>query len=162
MSHLRRLLCRSLFGFLVFLASPTFALAENPDGSYRLVTRKLPDGTVLTPPAVHGMGTFKNGIYQLTIFWRTPNGKPASLSRISRWRWSENEVEATPLAFFIDDGSGNPVYEWGGETRRVPVRREGTRIMHQHPLDPVFMVWDRDKQIATIEGVLEDHWERVK
>lgn len=140
-----------------------FAYADNPDGTYRLVMRTLADGTVLTPPAVEGMGTFKNGIYQLSLFWRSPDGKPASLSRISKWEWSETEVAATPLALMFDDGSGKPpVYEVGGETKRVPVKRQGARVSHPHPLDPVFMVWDGDKETATIEGVLVDTWERVK
>lgn len=150
-------------GLILLFSLSAFAYAENPDGSYRLVMRKLSDGTVLTPPAVHGMGTFKNGVYQLTIFWRSPDGKPASLSRLSKWTWSETEVAAMPLAFMIDDGSGKPpVFVLGGETVRVPVTRQGTRVSHQHPLDPVFMVWDGDKETATIEGVLVDTWERVK
>ena len=150
-------------GLILFVSLSAFAHAENPDGTYRLVMRKLSDGTVLTPPAVHGMGTFRNGMYQLTIFWRSPDGKPASLSRISKWEWSETEVAATPLAFMLDDGSGKPpIYELGGDTKRVPVTRQGTRVSHPHPLDPVFMVWDGDKETATIEGVLVDTWERVK
>ena len=125
--------------------------------------RKLSDGTVLTPPAVQGMGTFRNGVYQLTLFWHTPDGRTAALSRMSEWTWSENEVAAKPLVLMFDDGSGKPpVYEWGGEIKRVPVTRQGTRILHQHPLDPVYMVWNGDEEIASIEGVLEDHWERVK
>ena len=45
---------------------------------------------------------------------------------------------------------------------RVPVTRLGTRVSHQHPLDPAFMVWDGDKETATVDGVLVDTWERVK
>ena len=154
---------RLVAGLIISFTLCAFAYAENPNGTYRLVTRTLADGTVLTPPAVQGMGTFKNGTYQLTIFWRSPDGKPASLSRLSKWTWSETEVAATPLAFMLDDGSGKPpVYVWGGEAVRVPVTRQGTRVSHQHPLDPVFMVWDGDKETATIEGVLVDTWERVK
>jgi hypothetical protein len=151
-----------VISLMISLAS-SLAYADNPDGTYRLVMRKLADGTVLTPPAVHGMGTFKDGVYQLTIFWRTPDGNTAALSRLSTWKWSESEVAATPLAMMFDDGSGKPaIYEWGGETRHVPVVRQGSRVSHPHPLDPVFMVWDGDKETATIEGVLVDHWERVK
>ena len=154
---------RLIASLTISLALCAFAYADNPDGTYRLVKRTLSDGTVLTPPVVQGMGTFKKGVYQLTLFWRTPDGKPATLSRISKWEWSETEVAATPLVFFFDDGSGKPpVYEWGGETKRVPVTRQGRRVSHPHPLDPVFMVWDGDKETATIEGVLVDTWERVK
>ena len=49
---------RLVAGLMVSLTLCAFAYAENPDGTYRLVMRKLPDGTVLTPPAVQGMGTF--------------------------------------------------------------------------------------------------------
>ena len=154
---------RLLASLIVFLGVCTSAYADNPDGTYRLVMRKLADGTTLTPPAVQGMGTFKNGVYQLIVFWRTPDGKPASLSSISKWEWSETEVLATPLAAMFDDGSGNPpVYMVGGEKKRVSVTRQGQRISHQHPIDPVFMVWDGDKEIATLEGVFTDYWERMK
>ena len=154
---------RRLMAGLIMCLACVLAYAANPDGTYRLVTRTLSDGTVLMPPAVHGMGTFKNGMYQLTLFWRTPDGKTAALSRLSRWAWSETEVTATPLVFMFDDGSGKgPVYEWGGETKRVAVTRQGARVSHPHPLDPVFMTWEGDKETATIEGVLVDHWERVK
>src|SRR5262245_39046929 len=154
---------RLLAGVTVLLTFCAPGYAEEPNGTYRLVMRKLADGTILKPPALQGIGTVKNGVYQLTLFWHTPDGKTAALSRISEWTWSEGEVAAKPIVFMFDDGSGKPpVYEWGGDVKLVPVKREGTKISHQHPLDPVYMVWDGDKEIASIEGVFEDHWERVK
>jgi hypothetical protein len=154
---------RILAGLVVSLSLCALAYADNPDGTYRLVMRKLTDGTVLTPPAVQGMGAFKNGVYQLIVFWHTPDGKPASLASLSKWEWSETEVAAKPLVTIFDDGSGKlPVYAVGGETKRVPVTRQGQRVSHQHPIDPVFMVWDGDKETATLDGVFTDYWERVK
>ena len=152
---------RRLVAGVIMSIACALAYADNPDGTYRLVKRQLSDGTVLTPPAVQGMGTFKNGMYQLIVFWRTPDGKPASLSSLSKWEWSETEVSATPLVVIFDDGSG-PVYAVGGETKRAPVARQGRRVSHQHPTDPVFMVWEGEEQTATLEGVFVDHWERVK
>ena len=154
---------RILAGLIISLSLCALAYADNPNGTYRLVTRTLSDGTVLRPPAVQGMGTFKNGIYQLIVYWHTPDGKPASLSSLSKWEWSDTEVTANPIASMFDDGSGKPpVYKWGGEAKRVPVTRQGRRVSHPHPLDPVFMVWEGDKETATLEGVFVDHWERVK
>ena len=49
---------RLITSLIVSLTLCAFAYADNPDGTYRLVMRKLSDGTVLTPPAVQGMGTF--------------------------------------------------------------------------------------------------------
>jgi hypothetical protein len=163
MKQSRSLCPRLLSGVILSFAVFAFAYADNPNGTYRLLMRKLNDGTVLTPPAVQGVGTFKDGVYHLSVFWHAPDGKPASLSRISKWEWSETEVAATPVVFVFDDGSGNPpVYEWGGEVKRVPVIRQGARVSHQHPLDPVSMVWEGNKETATLEGVFTDYWERVK
>jgi hypothetical protein len=103
---------RLLAAVVVSLTFCACAYGQNPDGTYRLVMRKLADGTILTPPALYGMGTFKNGVYHLTLFWHTPDGKTAALSRILEWTWSETEVAARPLAFMFDDGSGKPpIYE---------------------------------------------------
>ena len=74
-----------LAGFIVCLALATLARAEGADGTWHLVMRKLPNGTELTPPAVYGMSTTKNGVNQLIVFWPTPEGKSASLSSMSRW-----------------------------------------------------------------------------
>ena len=105
----------------------------------------------------------KDGINQLIVFWQTPDGKPASLSEISKWEWSESEVAATPLLVVFDDGSGKPpVYVVGGETKRTPVTRQGGRVSYQHPIDPPFVVRDGDKLTATLEGAFVDYWERVK
>ena len=83
---------RLVAGVIMSLAC-ALAYADNPDGTYRLVTRTLSDGTVLTPPAVHGMGTFKNGMYQLIVFWRPISGRnrrtaPSRRASTSCWgRW---------------------------------------------------------------------------
>jgi len=154
---------RLLAGLVISLSLYALAHADNPEGTYRLKMRKLTDGTVLTPPAVEGMSTFKNGVYQLIVFWHTPDGKPASLASLSKWEWSEKELAAKPIFAVFDDGSGKlPVYAEGGATKRVPVTRQGGRVSHPHPIDPVFMVWEGDTETATLEGVFTDYWERVK
>jgi len=137
--------------------------AEDTEGTWRLVMRKLPDGSVQTPPAVYGMGTTKNGINQLIVFWPTPDGKSASLSEISKWEWTEAEVAVTPLLIVFDDGSGKPpVYTVGGETKRAPVTRQGAQVSYQHPIDPPYVVRQGDKLTATLEGAFIDYWERVR
>jgi hypothetical protein len=139
------------------------AHAEGTDGTWRLVMRKLPNGTELKPPAVYGMSTTKNGVNQLIVFGPTPEGKPASVSSMSKWEWSETEVAVTPLLLILDDGSGKtPFYAVGGETKRASIRKEGTRILYQHPTDPPFISRDGDKMTATLEGAFVDYWERVK
>jgi len=150
-------------GFVLFFALWGLVYADGPDGTWRLVMRKLPDGTVQTPPTVQGRFTFKDGVSQLLVFWPTPQGKPASLSELSRWEWSDNDVAATPLLVIFDDGSGNPtLYGVGGQTKHAPVTRQGARVSYQHPIDAPFIVWEGDKLTATLEGEFVDYWEKVK
>jgi hypothetical protein len=154
---------RRLMGGLIFSCLCAYATAEDPDGTWQLVMRKLPDGTVQTPPTVQGRFTFKNGVSQLIVFWPTPDGKPASLSELSKWEWSETQVSAKPLLVIFDDGSGKPaLYGVGGETKRAPITRQGGRVSYQHPIDPPFIVWEGDKLTATLEGVFVDYWEKVR
>jgi len=72
-------------GFVLFFALWGLVYADGPEGTWQLVMRKLPNGTAQTPPTVQGRFTFKNGVSQLIVFWPTPEGKPASLSELSKW-----------------------------------------------------------------------------
>ncbi len=155
----------SLLGvMLVALAMMgSVAHAGDIEGTWRLVKRVLPDGTVLTPPAVHGMGTAINGMRHLNVFWQTPDGKAASHNAISKYRLTANTYTETTLVSAFDDGSGGPVTRGvHGETKSVPVTRQGGRISYQLPFDPLAVVYDGDSLTATMEGVLVDYWERVK
>ena len=146
---------------LLVLCGP--AHAEDIDGTWKLVMRKLPDGTVQMPPTVQGRFTIKNGVQQLVVFWPTPEGKPASLSEIDRVELSETEIAATAVLVIFDDGGGKPpVYTVGGETKRSPVTRQGGRVSYQHPVHPPFVVREGDKITATLEGVFVDYWEKVQ
>ena len=154
---------RLLAGFVMSLALVAFACADDLDSSWRLVMRKLPDGTVQTPPTVQGMFTSKNGVRQLIVFWPAPDGKPASLSELSKWERSAAEVAVTPMLVIFDDGSGKgPVYAVGGDRKIAPVARQGNRISYQDPIDAPYIVWEGDRMTATLEGVFVDSWERVK
>jgi len=154
---------RVLSVLVMAVAFSTPGLADEIEGTWRLVKRALPDGTVQTPPTVYGMSTNKNGTNQLLVFWTTPEGKPGLVSALSEWQWSDTEVAATPLLSIFDDGSGKgPVYIVGGETKRSPVERQGGRVAYQHPLNAPFVVVEGDKLTATLEGVFVDYWERVR
>ncbi len=150
-----------------FILSLSLGASAYADGTWQLVMRQLPDGTIQTPPTVQGRFTARNGENQLIVFWRTAEGKAASLSEITKWEWSENEVAATPLLVIFDDGSGSPpAYTVGGEMKRVPIMRQGGRVSYQHPFDPVFIVWEGEvaeasKMTATVGGFV-NYWEKVK
>ncbi|MFN0317325.1 MAG: hypothetical protein ACKVQA_20065 [Burkholderiales bacterium] len=139
------------------------SLADGIEGTWRLVKRQLPDGTIQTPPTVAGLGTLRDGIRHLNVFWRTPDGRPASVGLVSRARLVGNEYTETLIARSFDDGSGQAAaYTLSGETKTVLVKREGSRISYQLPFDAPAVVYDGDKLTATLEGVFTDYWERLK
>jgi len=152
-----------LVSLMLLFAFATLALADGIEGTWSLIKRQLPDGTVQTPPTVVGLGTTTNGLRHLNVFWQTPDGKPASIGVISKIKLTADEYTETLIAFTLDDGSGNPaVYNFSGETRTAAVMREGGRISYKLPFDPPSVVYEGDKLTATLEGEFVDYWERVK
>ena len=105
------------------------AHAQEIDGTWKLVMRKLPDGTTQVPPTVLGAYTAHNGLQNLNVFWHTPDGKPASFSRISTYKMSGTDYSVTLLFTAMNDGSGKPItYNLTGATETTPVTREGGRV----------------------------------
>ena len=154
---------RLVAGLILSFAFITLSLADGVEGTWRLIKRQLPDGTVQTSPTVVGLGTLTNGLRHLNVFWQTPDGKPASIGVISKVKLTSNEYTETLIAFALDDGSGNPVvYNFAGETKTAAVMREGGRISYKLPFDPPSVVYEGDKLTATLEGAFVDYWERVK
>ena len=150
-------------GLILSFAFANLAQADGIEGTWRLIKRQLPDGTVQTPPTVVGLGTTTHGLRHLNVFWHTPDGKPASIGVISKVKMTANEYTETLIAFTLDDGSGNPaVYNFSGETKTAAVMREGGRISYKLPFDPPSVVYEGNKLTATLEGEFVDYWERVK
>lgn len=162
--RLRAMLCAIGFGLTVLVSAP-HASAQSllMDGTWVLSKRVLPDGTVLTPPVVHGRSTLKDGVNQLIVFWPTPSGSSASISMLSKWSASDSEVTATMILMVLDDGSGKPpVYDLSGRSRTVPVTRlEGGKVRYQHPLNGPVIERDGEHSKATVDGVFTDYWERL-
>lgn len=154
---------RLVASFILSFALVTLSLADGIEGTWRLVKRQLPDGTVQTAPTVVGFSTLTNGTRHLNVFWQTPDGRPASVGSISIFKLTSNEYTETMILSVLDDGSGNPVvYNFSGETKTVAVMREGGRISYQLPFDPPSVVFEGDKITATLEDAFVDHWERVE
>jgi hypothetical protein len=140
-----------------------FARAQEVDGTWKLVMRKLPDGTTVTPPAVLGAYTIHHGLQNLNVFWHTPEGKSDSYARISTYKMSDTDYSETVLFIAFDDGSGKPpTYNLTGSTETKPVTRQGSRIAFQLPFGEPSAVFEGDKFTATLEGQFVDYWERVR
>jgi hypothetical protein len=139
------------------------AQADETEGTWKLVMRKLPDGTTLMPPTVQGLATRHNGLFSRVVYWHTPEGKPGFAAGLSSYKMSDTEYTETLLYFVIDDGSGKPpTYNLTGGTQTTPVTHEGRRLAYKLPFDPPSVVYDGDKLTATLEGGFVDYWERVR
>ena len=150
-----------LAGLVLSIASA--AWADDIDGTWRLVKRQLPDGTIQTPPTVVGVGTLINGIRHLNVFWHAPDGTPGSIGVISKVALTDNQYTETLIALVYDDGSGKaPAYNFSGDTKTAAVTRGGGRIAYKLPFDPPSVVYQGDELVATLEGAFVDYWVRVK
>jgi len=148
---------------VLVLLSCGLAQAQKFEGAWKLTMRKLPDGTILMPPAVQGAIIVQAGLLTRIVFWHTPEGKPASFSGVSTYKMSPAEYTETLLFSAFDDGSGKaPVYNQTPQTKSTPVTREGGRIAFKLPFDPPSVVIEGDKWTATAEGMFVDYWERTR
>jgi hypothetical protein len=152
-----------LFALFALLGICGAAQAQELEGTWKLVMRKLPDGTKLVPPAVFGLWTAHNGLRNLNVFWHTPDGNPASFASASTYKISDTEYTETLFFNALDEGNGKPpTYNLKGDTEKTPVTRDGSRIAFQLPFGEPSVVFEGDKFTATIKGPnIIDYWERV-
>jgi hypothetical protein len=138
--------------------------APSIEGTYKFISRKLPDGTTLKPPTVMGLQTFTKHYRNFNIFWKDTSGKVFSLSVASTYKLTGAEYSETLMfAIMNDEISGKKIdYNLSGETKTVPVKIKGGRIEVKLPFDPPTVVFEGNKIVATAEGRFVDNWEKVK
>jgi hypothetical protein len=138
--------------------------APSIEGTYKLISRKLPDGTTLTPPNIMGLQTFTKGYRNFNVFWKDNTGKVFSYSVASTYKLTSNEYTETLMFGIMNDQIGGKQidYNLSGETKTAPVKMEGKKIEVKLPFDPPSVVFDGNKLTATAEGMFTDYWEKVK
>jgi hypothetical protein len=148
---------------VLLLLTCGLAQAQELEGTWKLVMRKLQDGTIQTPPTIQGAATWHNGLRNLVVDGHTPEGKLWSFSIISNYKLSATEWTETVLLSVFDHGNGKlPDYDVTGASKTSPVTHEGPRIEFKAPFEPVTYAFEGDKWTATLEGVFVDSWERVR
>jgi hypothetical protein len=107
---------RWLAATLVVLCSG-LAQAQEFEGTWKLTARKLPNGATLIPPAVQGAIMCQSGMWTRVVF----EGKPASFSAVSTYKFAPAEYTETLLFSASDDGSGKPpTYSQTPQTKKHP------------------------------------------
>jgi hypothetical protein len=141
---------------------PPASLAPSIEGTYKLVSRQMPDGTMLRPPETIGLFTYTKTHRNFNILQKGATGQWASFSVVSIYTLSPTEYTETLLySVRTDLASGkDPVYDLSGETRSAPVTMDGGRIAFKAPFEPPSFVFEGNRLTATRDGRV-DIWEKV-
>jgi hypothetical protein len=134
------------------------------EGTYKLVSRKLADGKVLSGQEVVGLFTYTKTHRNFNIAWKDGSGRHWSQSVVSTYVLTSTQYTETPLLTITTDeiGGKGTKYTMAGSPQTVPVKVDGGRIEFKMPFDPVTSVFVGDKFTSTNEGVFVDTWEKVK
>ena len=133
-------LCQASWSSWCVLSAIT-ASAQTPsiEGTYQLVSRKLPDGTTLKPPDIMGLWTYTKTHRNFNIVRKDATGKFSSqLLRVYLQADAHRVQRDRPLQYRQRPD------RWEGhclrplrKTRSVPVTVEGGRIEFKPPLAPL-------------------------
>jgi hypothetical protein len=150
-------------GFAGEPPTPRVSTAPTIEGTYQLVSRKLPDGTMQRPPEIMGLLTYTKSHRNFNVIWKDATGKFFSYSLASTYTLTPTEYRETLLFSILNDQiSGKDiVYDLSGQTQSVPVKVDGGRLQFKLPFDPPSVVFEGNKMTATAEGRFVDVWEQV-
>jgi hypothetical protein len=142
---------------------PQAPSAPSIEGTYKLSSRKLPDGAVLKPPDIMGLLTYTESHRNFNIVWKDATGKFFSYSLVSTYQLTPTEYSETRLFSILNDqiGGKDIVYDLSAKTHSVPVTIDGGRLQFKLPFDPPAAVFEGDKMTATAEGRFVDVWDKV-
>lgn len=153
---------------LIFLTGAAAPLKPpSIEGTYRLVSRDLPDGSKQVPPTMDGLMTFTKGYRNFNIYSKDARGKVFSVSYVATYRLTPNEYREKSIFFLVNDEIGGKAvsYDLSAPSGTSPVKVTGIRIETKLPLhgEPD-IVFEGNKMTATGKGVygtFVDHWHRV-
>lgn len=160
-----------LLGFAIAAhAQETKPASPSIVGTWKFVSRKLPDGTTITPPMCQGLQTFTKTMRNFNVCWVDNAGKHFSYSVISNYKLTDKDYTETLVYSCMNDeigvmkdkpaGSG-PTYVMTSQSKTVPATMDGSKIKFHFPFDPPEAVFDGNTMTATLEGGFVDTWERV-
>ena len=148
-----------VFFFLV----PASAQAPTIEGTYKLVSRKLADGRVISPPESIGLWTYSKTHRTFNIIRRDAAGKVTSRSLVSSYTLTPAEYTETLLFHIRTDqiGGKDAVYEVEPKCGSVPGTVEGGRIRFKLPFEGQIPVVFGGNRITVNAAGGVDVWDRV-
>ncbi len=107
----------------------------NIEGTYKLISRKLPDGTIKRPPDIIGLLTYPKQHRNFNIMWKNAEGKIFSLSYIATYKLTKTNYSEKSIYLMINDQINNKgiSYDLTGQTGSSPVTVEDGRVQFKLP-----------------------------
>ena len=142
--------------------------APNIEGTYQLVRRDLPDGTVQLPPVLKGMLTYTKEFRNFSVVWSDEEGRFYSECYAARYTLTDAEYTETSEYLIVDDQIGGKEisYDLSNVTAKSPVTVDGGRISFALPESferalSIVVEFDGDTLKATGKDLFVDYWEKV-
>ena len=142
--------------------------APSIEGTYRLMRRELPDGTVQMPPAVKGTISFTKDIRNFSVVWKDDQGKYFSECYVARYSLSDKEYRETQDYLIVDDEIGGKgiSHDLSAHTASSPVTIEGKHIGFDlpQPFEQALHIHvdiDGDQLKATGKDMFVDYWKKM-
>ncbi|GIK19379.1 MAG: hypothetical protein DYG93_05380 [Leptolyngbya sp. PLA2] len=133
------------------------------EGTYRLVMRELPDGTVLRAPEIDGLLTFTRQYRNMNAYWTTSDGEVHSISSIARYTINDENYSEENIHFLVFNSADQPVRDAERNTATARVERDGEAVTFDLPLRGEMRLTFKNRTItASREGEFIDHWQRVE
>lgn len=154
--------------FIILLVSVSIAQDtkySGIEGTYKLVSRKLPDGSTVTPPRIEGMLSYSKKYKNFNIMWKGNGGKVSSISSVSSYNLGEFEYSEKNIFYMINDGiNGNGVtYDLSGKSGSSPIIRADRQTEFKLPLfDEPDVSFGPEGLTAMKRGQFIDTWEKVE
>ena len=134
------------------------------DGTYRLTSRKLADGTIMKPPDVIGLYTYTKSYRNFSLVEKSAQGGMRAVSITATYNLTATQYSETLLAMATSEqGSEQKVtYDVSGKTGTSPVTVDDGQIQFKLPVDPlpVSLRFKGNTLTATGPGFV-DTWEKV-
>lgn len=133
-------------------------------GSYQLVRRDLPDGTVLTPPAIVGFMTYTGKYRNFHLYQPGAADTRSSVSMLATYSIAGNEYSETALYEVLNNlpERSGLAYNVPGATFTTPILRRGQMIEFRDGEAGPILTIGRDSMVATLAGTFVDRWVRVE
>ena len=143
-------------------------VAPNIEGTYQLVRRELPDGTVQFPPAMKGMITYTKEFRNFSVVSKDDQGRFYSECYVARYTLTDQEYAETSEYLIVDDQIGDKgiSYDLSNTTAKSPVSIDGGRIRFALPQPfeqaaSITVEFDGATLKATLKDLFIDYWEKV-